>query len=102
MLIPHHMNPPPPLSRGKRIGYTPYLGYWLPLAITTTTKISFSGFSREIFPILRQTKFPFLEKMGIRMRPPCILVCVCACGGGGGGGSNIYFGHDFSDNKEVE
>ena len=68
-----------PISREKDI--TPYLGHWLPLAITTNKK-QFSWFSREFFPRRRpkNTPPPFPEKMGMRMRPPH------AFEGGGGGG----------------
>ena len=38
------------------INWTPYLGYWLPLAITKNTP--FSWFSREIFPRLRPKNTP--------------------------------------------
>ena len=60
MLIPHHLNP---LSREKDIqGYTPYLGYWLPLAITKNTP--FFWFSREIFPRLRPKITPLSPENG--------------------------------------
>ena len=58
MLVPHHVPPPPPpnISRGKR--YTPYHGYWLPMAITQNTP--FPGFlvksSRDYTP--ENTPFP--------------------------------------------
>ena len=59
-------SPESPISR-KRI-YTPYLGYWLPLAIKINTP--FWGLSQEIFLRVLPKIPPFPEKMGIRMRPP--------------------------------
>ena len=59
MLVPHHWNPPPPPILGK--GYIPYLGYWLPLAITKNTP--FWGFSWKIFPGTTAKLPPFSKKM---------------------------------------
>ena len=59
-----------PLSVGKK--YTPYLGYWLPLAITTTKNRPFPGFLWNL-PETTPPKYPLSrenEKMEKRMRPP--------------------------------
>ena len=64
----HYPSPEPPYL-GKRISkvIAPYLGYWLPLAITKTPLfLVFSGNLPET--TARNTPFP--EKMGTRMRPP--------------------------------
>ena len=56
----------------------PYLGYWLPLAITKNTP--FSGLSREIFPRLLPKNTPLSRENGnTHEAPSCIRV-----GGGGG------------------
>ena len=78
MLVPHHLKPPPPIL-GK--GYTPYLGYWLPLVITTKKK-TFPGFLGKSSRDHGQKISPFPEKMGIRMRPPHAL---------SGGPGLVYF-----------
>ena len=57
-------SPEPPIS-GK--GYTHYLRYRLPLAITKNSP--FPGLFREIFRRLRPQNTPFPKKMGTRMRP---------------------------------
>ena len=74
MLIPHHLKP---LFREKDIQgytvYTPYLGYWLPFAITKN--IPFSWFSREIFPRLRPENTPLSRANGnAQAAPLCIPV----------------------------
>ena len=62
MLVPHHPKPPPP-----------YLGYWLPLAITKNAP--FSWFSREIFPRLRPKNYPLSRVNGnAHAAPLCIRV----------------------------
>ena len=63
MLVPHHRIPP---ISGK--GYTPYLGYWLPLAITKPPP--FRIFSGNLPETTAQKYPPFPKKMGIYMRPP--------------------------------
>ena len=74
--------PPPPLFREKDIqGYTPHLGYWLPLAITKKNT-PFSWFSREIFQRLRQKKIPPFPRKWERACP-----LMHSSGGGGGGGA---------------
>ena len=68
-----------PLTLGK--GYTPYLGYWLPLAVTKHTP-SF-GLSQEIFPRLKPKKYPlFPENMGTCMLHPYAFEF-------GGGGAHL-------------
>ena len=67
MLVPHHMKPH---ISGK--GYTPYLGYWLPLAITQNTH--FPGFSGNL-PETTVKNTPFPEKMGpTHAAPLCVRV----------------------------
>ena len=68
MLISHHLNPPPPppISVKDIQGYTPYLGYWLPL--TNKKSIPFSpGFlgksSSENIPETTAQNTPFPEKI---------------------------------------
>ena len=88
---------PEPSISGK--GYTPYLWYWLPLAITKNTP--FSGLSVwEIFPRLRPKNTPFPEKMGIGMQRPHAFEW-----GGGGGGSEprkieIYLTKEVNPNQQ--
>ena len=54
---------PPPLSREKDIqGYTPYLGYWLPLAITKKTPL-FLVFSVNL-PETTAKKYPLSRENG--------------------------------------
>ena len=72
-----------PLSRGGGGGgrYTPYLGYWLPLAITQT--FHFLWLSQEIFQTLCPKippPPPLPENMGTCMHPPYVF----KWGGGGG------------------
>ena len=64
MLIPHQLTPPPPpLSREKDIqGYIPYLGYWLPLAITKKIPFSCMVFLGNL-PETTAPNTPFPEKM---------------------------------------
>ena len=70
---PHSPSPEPPLYREKDIqGYTPYLGHWLPLAITKKHPF-FLVFSGNL-PETTAKKYPLPEKMGTRMRPLCIRV----------------------------
>ena len=57
MLVPHHLKPP---ISGKV--YTPYLGYWLLLAITKNTPSS--GLSREIFSRIRPKNTPLSRQNG--------------------------------------
>ena len=76
MLIPHHLNP---LSRKKKDNYTPYLGYWLPLAVTKNTPLS--GLSWEIFPRLQPPNAPLSRENGHTHVAP-----LCSWVGGGGGG----------------
>ena len=66
--------PPPPSHLGKRISKNipPYLGYWLPLAITKN--IPFSWFSREIFRDYGQ-KYPLSRENGnAHAAPICVRV----------------------------
>ena len=74
MLVPHYLNSP---ISGK--GYTPYLGYWLPLANTKNTP--FSGFPGKSFRDYCQKFPPFPIKWEYACGgPSCFRV-----GGGGGG-----------------
>ena len=84
MLVPHHLNPP---SREK--GYTPYLGYWLPLAVTKKHHTLFWVFLGNLPETTGAKIPPFPEKMGIRMRPLTPGLTHSEWGGGGAGYSQI-------------
>ena len=64
---------PTPIEPGGTYAHSPlpeppYLGYWLPLAITKTPP--FPGFLGKCSRDYGQKIPPFPEKTGIRMRPP--------------------------------
>ena len=80
MLIPHHLNPPPPITGN---GYTPYLGYCLTLIASYKKHPIFRAFSGNL-PEITATKMPLSrENRHTHAAPLCIRV------GGGGGGTRL-------------
>ena len=61
----HSPSPKPPYFGGKR--YTPYLGYWLPLAITQKNT-PIPALAQDIFPRLYAQKYPFPDKIETYLR----------------------------------
>ena len=66
---------------------TPYLGYWLSLAITKNTPFSRFSWAEKSSQDYGHKITPLPEKMGIRMRPPHAF----EWGGGGGGEGGGHF-----------
>ena len=89
MLVPHHLNPPPPPHLGKRI-----YSYVLPISgigyhwQLQQQNIPFPGISRENFLRLRPKLLPFLRKFVHACDPLMHL------SGGGGGGSGYGAKYD--------
>ena len=87
MLVPHHLNPPPP-SRGKGL-YPPISGISYHWQLYTPPPLF--GLSREIFPRLHEAKYTPLSRENGNAHATPLRIRV----GGGGGAADKIFTDNF-------